>query len=283
MPDCTAGAISRLDGCKGGQQVLLRVKVVSNAARANVRIMANGRAVSSGLLEVQMSSGSYGSVCGMNTKAADVACKQLGYDFGVVSASPCGQYGGSSWCGASGSPVAVKSLRCTGSELSVDECSSEAVDDACLSHGSDAIVFCGARSVGPFADGELRLLDASGAPALPGSAGRLEVYLAASKMWAPVCKLGFTSGSAAVACKQMGYSGSSGFAGCSSKETCGATPPHVAELACAGSESSVLECAMSTGDLVFCAPEESVVLACAGHGDPLGQPSAAQAPAKLIS
>ena len=75
-----------------------------------------------------------------------------------------------------------------GSELSVDECSSEAVDDACLSHGSDAIVFCGASSVGPFADGELRLLDASSAPALPGSAGRLEVYLAASKMWAPVCK-----------------------------------------------------------------------------------------------
>ena len=32
-----------------------------------------------GLLEVQMGSGSYGSVCGVNVQAADIACRQLGY------------------------------------------------------------------------------------------------------------------------------------------------------------------------------------------------------------
>ena len=36
-------------------------------------------------------------------------------------------------CGAAGSPVAVKSLKCLGTEMSVDECSSERVDDMSVS------------------------------------------------------------------------------------------------------------------------------------------------------
>ena len=63
---------------------------------------------------MQMGSSSYGCVCvcGMNAQAADVACRQFGYDFGVASPSPCGQYGSGDWCGASGSPVAAKSVKC---------------------------------------------------------------------------------------------------------------------------------------------------------------------------
>ena len=248
-------------------------KVLSKAVRANVRVVADGPPASSGLLEVQTSSGSFGSVCRMNAEAASVACRQLGFDFGVLSPSPCGQYGGGSWCGATGSPVAVKSLKCSGTEISVDECSSEPVDDSCMSHGSDAVVFCGASSVGAFPDGELRLIGSAGAPALPDEAGRLEIFLATSQTWAPVCKLGFTSGSAAVACKQMGYSGAAGFTSCHSKESCGGVAPRLTELACAGSETSVLQCPMAVGDDVFCAPEESVLLTCAGHGDPIGKPA----------
>ena len=47
----------------------------------------------------------------------------------------------------------------------------------------------------------------------------------------------------------------------------------VSELACTGSETSVLQCPMAVGDDVFCAPEESVLLTCAGHGDPIGKPA----------
>ena len=47
---------------------------------------------------------------------------------------------------------------------------------------------------------------------------------------------------------------------------CGKVRPHVSALACAGSESSVTQCPMSTGDDVFCAPEESVAMSCAGVG-----------------
>ena len=128
-------------------------------------------------------------------QAADVACRQLGYDFGSGN-----------WCGASGSPVAAKSVKCVGTELSLDECNSEAVDDACLSHARDAIIFCGLKSAEPFLDGELHLIGAAGAPSLAREAGCLEIFLVTSKTWAPVCKAGFISGAAAVACKQMGYS-----------------------------------------------------------------------------
>ncbi|CAE7829973.1 PRSS12 [Symbiodinium sp. KB8] len=145
--------------------------------------------------------------------------------------------------------------------MSLDECSSEAVDDACLRHGSDAVIFCGASSVTAFPDGKLRLVGATGAPALPKEAGRLEAFLGASQAWAPVCKLGFTSGSASVACKQMGYTGAAGFAGCRSKEACGGVAPQLADLACAGSETNVLQCPMSIGDDVFCAPEAAIFVA----------------------
>ena len=139
----------------------------------------------------------------------------------VANPSPCGQYGSGNWCGAGGSPVAAKSVKCVGTELSLDECNSEAVDDACLSHARDAIIFCGLKSAEPFSDGELRLIGAAGAPSLAGEAGRLEIFLATSKTWALVCWAGFTSGAAAVACKQMGRSGSSGFAACKAQGACG--------------------------------------------------------------
>eukprot|EP00435_Cladocopium_sp_Y103_P052675 s84_g16.t1 len=149
-------------------------------------------------------------------------------------------------------------------ELSLGECEFEPADDACLSHAGNAVVFCGAHGAAPFSDGQLRLVSDSGAPVLPHDAGRLEMYLVQAQAWAPVCRKGFTSGSAAVACKSMSFAGSSGFSSCAASGLCGAVAPHVADLACAGSESSVLQCPMAVTDDVFCAPEESVVLSCSG-------------------
>ena len=157
-----------------------------------------------------------------------------------------------------------------GAELG--ECEFEPADDACLSHAGDAVVFCGAHGATPFSDGQLRLVSASGAPALPHDAGGWRCIWFRAQAWAPVCRNGFTSGSSAVACKSMGFAGSAGFSGCTTSGLCGAVAPHVADLACAGSESSVLQCPMAAADDVFCAPEESVVLSCSGAGDPVGKP-----------
>ena len=78
-------------------------------ASTNVRIVAApGGAAHAGLLEMETKAGGYGTVCGMNGVAADV------FDFGVVSPAGCAAYGGGSVCGASGSPVAAKNVKCSG-------------------------------------------------------------------------------------------------------------------------------------------------------------------------
>ena len=182
-------------------------------------------------VEVSQSAGnqsSYGIACGMTFASAHVLCRQLGYDFGSVTSASCSQFGGSSICGAVGTPVALKNLRCRGGELNVAECSFEAAHAECAAHDLDSVVYCCLENASPFADGAVRLVDGSGAPALTlGSrtTGRLEVFLASSGAWAPVSKAGFGSGAAAVACKWMGFGGQAGSANCKEAD-CGFTPLH---------------------------------------------------------
>lgn len=76
----------------------------------------------------------------------------------------------------------------------------------------------------------LRLIGASDASVLPDEVGRL-APLFGSCARAPVCREDFTSGLTAA---------------CSASGVC----------TCAASESILTQCPMSTGDNVFCAPEE---------------------------
>ena len=85
-----------------------------------------------------------------------------------------------------------KELETLRGEMSVDECDFEAADEACSSHSSDAAVFCGVSDTPTFKDGALRTVGV-GAPALPGEAGRLEMFSSVNG-WVPVCKQGFSSG-----------------------------------------------------------------------------------------
>merc|ERR1712217_106711 len=223
-----------------------------------------------GLLQIPAGDG-FGTVCGMDLGAADVVCRMLGYDHGSVG-SACGNYGGSNLCGATGTPVAAKDLQCKGGELDIQECNWAPPDDACLSHSSDAVVFCGtAGGADTLQDGLLRLLASDGSPSIDGQ-GRLEIFRAGS--WSPVCGSGFTAGAEAVACKAMGFAGAKPFATrprCSSSGGCGTTPPRISELACSGQEADILSCPFEEGDDVFCAPEESVIVSCSGDGDTQGR------------
>merc|ERR1711972_161017 len=102
---------------------------------------------------------------------------------------------------------------------------------------------------------------------------RLEMFKAGN--WAPICSI--TAGAEMVACKSMGFAGvksSSVKSSCGSfKGTnyCGSVPPYVSKLACAGQETSIGLCSFEEGDDVFCAPEESVIVSCAGEGDAQGK------------
>ena len=54
-------------------------QVLCEAAHSDVRVVNQiGQASHVGLLQVAISSGDFGTVCGLNPAGADVACKQLG-------------------------------------------------------------------------------------------------------------------------------------------------------------------------------------------------------------
>ena len=70
------------------------------AAAADLRIInSDGELANMGLMQVRTDLG-FGSVCGMNDGAANVACRLLGYDYGAVGSKSCSSYGGFSMCGA---------------------------------------------------------------------------------------------------------------------------------------------------------------------------------------
>lgn len=241
----------------------------------SVRLLdASGADSSVGLLQVYMD-GAFGTVCGMDSGAADVICRMQGYDHGSVGSSPCSSYGGTNLCGKLGSPIVMKDLQCGGGELELSGCKWTAADEGCSSHAMDAVVFCTvATRTGVYADGTLRLMSHDGSPSIDG-AGRLDMFRAG--VWGSVCSEGFTPGSAAVACKQMGFTSGQLLAGATrcianGKNYC-ANPPHVAEVSCSGRELEITSCPFEQGEDVFCSASEAVILDCVGDGETFGPPA----------
>lgn len=232
-----------------------------------------GQPSHAGLLQVRMvEGGPLGTVCGANREAADVACRTLGFSRAVLPQSSCVDYGGTNHCGAPTAPVAVKDLQCTGDEVDISECRWEEPGASCADHRGDTVVYC---SNGDMTQPEnsVRLLNAAGAPSINGT-GRLEVYH--EGQWGPVCAERFTRGSAQVACKQMGFDGveAQPYSTCrdvQGEDFCSDTPPHV-QLSCDGTEGHISGCSIRGLDDTFCAPKESVVLKCIGHGSTAGLP-----------
>jgi len=238
-------------------------------------IDAHGAISNVGLLQVKTDAG-FGSVCGANLAAADVVCRALGYAHGSVSSSPCGFYGGANLCGAPGTPVAMAGLTCSGSEWSVEECSWTTPDQACLNHMEDTILYCSKTGTAGLPQGAVRLIASDGSPSIDGK-GRPEIYMQSA--WVPICSSSISSGAGSVICKSMGFSGIIGTeAKCSNAGSCGDVPPGLSELACTGQEDDVLKCPHEAGDDVFCAPSESIVVACAGDGETQGRVAKEAAP-----
>lgn len=249
----------------------------TKTASGDVRLVdATGAIAGTGLLQVYVD-GDFGTVCGANDNAADVVCRMLGYDRGFIEPGTCSTYGGTGLCGDAGDRVAMKDLECLGGELDISRCKWSPADGACAAHELDAVVFCTQEAHhAVFAEGTLRLLSADGAPSTDGN-GRLEIFH--SGVWGSVCGAGLSAGSAAVACKQMGFSGGQVGAAADCSGPGGNCPlPRISELSCTGQESDLASCPFAEDDDVFCAPNEAVVLKCAGNGDTIGRPRQLQPP-----
>ena len=157
------------------------------------------------------------------------------------------------------------------------ECSWSTPDEACLGHAQDTIVYCATSPTAGTAQGAVRLIAADGSPSIDGE-GRPEIFIESA--WGPICSSGLSSGTAAVICKSMGFTGASESSKCSGN-SCGDVPPVLSELACSGSEAGPLACPHETGEDVFCAPSESLVVTCAGSGETQGRPAKEGATASM--
>jgi hypothetical protein len=262
---------------------------------------ANGMNASEGVLQVLTDQG-FGSVCNANQAAANVACRNLGYTRGVLTGSSCKDYHGSNVCGALGTPVAMKNLKCKGEEDSFREstCKWDPPNDVkCLSHEKDVMVTCHNEEVGnPKAgkpkEGTLRLAsradiaaaeyeeDGSGAKGSgdaaagkkkeqlqnTGHKGRLEVYH--NGRWGPICG-SIEKGNALMACRSMGFSAVGMKPLGTEKLGVDEGPVNLSSLQCKGSERNINECHFEDGESAQCPDRRVGLLECYGQGDKLGK------------
>merc|ERR1711924_327452 len=106
----------------------------------------------------------------------------------------------------------MSNLKCAGSEWSVEECSWSTPDGACAGHAQDTVVYCTKVGKGGSpSEGAVRLIAADGSPSIDGK-GRPEIFMEST--WVPICSSGASSGTAAVICKSMGFSGANGRSMC---------------------------------------------------------------------
>ncbi|CAE7529889.1 LOXL2 [Symbiodinium pilosum] len=230
-----------------------------NLAGPAVRLIdETGSHSSSGLVEVQTANG-HGTVCGLDQGAADTICRLMGFQEGSVVKGACSSIHGHNLCGSRGMPVAMQQLSCKGTEQNLAQCQWVVPRGECLEHFHDSVVECHGGSASSSFRTALRLVDAQGRPS-QSSSGRLEVLLQGHG-WSPVCSSGFGIGSAAAACKSLGFAAVDGnpVHSCNEDEDiCGTALPQV-QLLCDGTEPDVSKCSQKVGDEVFCAPHENDV------------------------
>ncbi|XP_036892195.1 neurotrypsin [Sturnira hondurensis] len=201
--------------------------------------------------------GQWGTVCDDQWDDADaeVVCRQLGFS-GVARAWTQAHFG------AGAGPVLLDEVRCTGNELSVDQCPKSPWGEHDCGHGEDAGVSCT-----PLTDGVLRL-----AGGKDSREGRLEVYHGGQ--WGTICDDGWTALSTDVACRQLGFKYGKQASADAFEE--GRGPIWLDDVSCLGQEPSLLQCPRSPWGRHDCSHQEDVAVACSpgghGHRPPLGFP-----------
>ncbi|XP_069138032.1 scavenger receptor cysteine-rich type 1 protein M130-like [Argopecten irradians] len=167
--------------------------------------------------------GMAGTVCrhGWDNKDSQVLCRQLGYRGGVAL--------GTQEVRTRYNPIWLSNVNCTGHENAIQECVSDLIiNTACGTDHSTAGSLC-YNDTAP----TVNLVDGS-----KPSEGRAEVTYAA--LPGTICDNGWSASDANVLCKQMGYP--HGTPDVNSHFGPGVGPVYLDQLACDGTESSILAC-----------------------------------------
>uniref|UniRef100_UPI00358E93DF neurotrypsin-like isoform X1 n=2 Tax=Myxine glutinosa TaxID=7769 RepID=UPI00358E93DF len=192
-----------------------------------LRLAGGQKSTTEGRVEVHMA-GHWGTVCDArwDDRDAQVVCRQLGLG-GPAKAKSSAHYG------EGAGPIWLKSVQCTGNEISLDECPRSTKRRHKCGHRNDAGVSCSSlpsTPVGPL----VRLVGGSWA-----GEGRVEVFL--HGIWGTVCDDGWTDEDAVVACRSLGFRGPAKALHWAYFGE-GSGPIHLQALACEGSEPAVTSC-----------------------------------------
>ncbi|XP_064871797.1 neurotrypsin-like [Oncorhynchus nerka] len=193
--------------------------------------------------------GVWGSVCDDQWDESDVevVCRQLGLG-GVARAW------GQAYFGAGSGRVWLDEVRCTGNELTLEQCPKSAWGEHNCLHSEDAGVSCT-----PLTDGSVRLSGGS-------SEGRLEVFYRGQ--WGTVCDDGWTDSNTQVVCGQLGYrSGESlppegSEVGPGGQFPAGSGPILLDDVSCTGKEPSLSLCSRREWLRHDCSHKEDVNVRC---------------------
>ncbi|KAL8202191.1 UNVERIFIED_CONTAM: hypothetical protein K2H54_001698, partial [Gekko kuhli] len=150
--------------------------------------LAGGKESFEGRVEVYHN-GRWGTICDdqWDDRDAEVVCRQLGLSGNPKAAS---------WArfGPGSGPILLDEVECSGNELFLDQCKKTNWGEHNCDHVEDAGVTCD-----PFAaEGSIRLV---GGPS--PNEGRVEIYHGGE--WGCICNDGWTGVTARVACRQLGF------------------------------------------------------------------------------
>ncbi|XP_063327016.1 deleted in malignant brain tumors 1 protein-like [Pelmatolapia mariae] len=215
----------------------------STPAAGQIRLVGSGSTRCSGRVEIYHS-GSWGTVCDddWDLNDAEVVCRQLGCGAAVeVTASAhFGEGTGQIW---------LDDVACSGSESSLTECGHRGFGTHNCGHGEDAGVVCSGAHI---------RLSGSGSTLC---SGRVEIYH--SSAWGTVCDDDWDLNDAKVVCRQLGC-GTAVEATASAHFGHGTGQIWLDNVACSGSESSLIECGHRGFGTHDCGHGEDAGVVCSG-------------------
>ncbi|KAM9699733.1 neurotrypsin [Dama dama] len=209
--------------------------------------LVGGSSVREGRVEVYHA-GQWGTVCDDQWDDADaeVVCRQLGLS-GIAKAWSQARFGEGS------GPVMLDEVRCTGNELSIEQCPKSSWGEHNCDHKEDAGVSCT-----PLTDGVIRLAGGKGS-----HEGRLEVYHRGQ--WGTVCSDGWTDLNTYVVCRQLGFKYGKQASANHFEESMG--PIWLNGVSCSGKEANFLQCSRRPWGSHDCSHREDVGISCYTGGN----------------
>ncbi|KAM9803897.1 neurotrypsin [Neosynchiropus ocellatus] len=188
--------------------------------------------------------GRWGTICGdgWDDTDAEVVCRQLGLG-GAARSWKLAHFGSGT------GPIFLSGVRCSGNELSLEDCPRDKWQQQDCDHSEDVGVSCN-----PYTDGSVRLVGAN-AP----WEGRLEVYHQGE--WGSVCDDNWTQLNAQVVCRQLGLRGRAEVAPDGMFEE-GRGKILLDEVECRGNEVSLTSCRHSGWGQHDCSHSEDVRVRC---------------------